>query len=173
MTRTGRRATVATAAVVLTAALTGCAGIGIAGGSSASCAVTSIDLGESSLQPGGTVQLHVDWMWQTCEDTGGIPRPAEDVTVSITSSVDGREVVLGHPDPVGETFTVRGSFDLPEDLPVGDAVLAVASDGGDRTSAELPVTITATPAPATAPPEPPESEPGTDPSSPPVDGERR
>lgn len=146
MTKTwGRTATAALAATVLAAGLGGCAGGGFGGGSSGSCAVKTIDLGDSALHPGGSVRLHVDGMWQTCEDTGGTPRAAEDVTVSVTPAAGGREVVIGHPAPAGESFVVSSSFDLPADLPVGDTVLAVRAHGGDETSAELPIVIAEAP----------------------------
>ena len=133
--------TAALAAMVLAVGLGGCA----SGSSAGSCAVKTIDLGDSALHPGGSVRLHVDRMWQTCEDTGGTPRAAEDVTVSVTPAAGGREVVIGHPVPAGESFVVSGSFDLPADLPVGDAVLAVRAHGGDETSAELPIVIAEAP----------------------------
>jgi hypothetical protein len=137
----GRTATALVVAVVLATGLGGCA----SGSSSGSCAVKTIDLGDSALHPGGSVRLHVDRMWQTCEDTGGTPRAAEDVTVSVTPAAGGREVVIGHPVPAGESFVVSGSFDLPADLPVGDAVLAVRSHSGDETSADLPIVIAEAP----------------------------
>lgn len=127
-------------AVVVTAlvaaALSGCAT-----SAAGSCAGTTIDLGESTLEPGGVVRLSVDHMWQTCEDTGGTSRPADDVTVTITPESTGKDVLIGRPEPSGDLDTVRGAFDLPEDLPTGAATLSVQSHGGDQAGAELPVTI--------------------------------
>jgi hypothetical protein len=125
----------------LVVSLTGC----VAGGASASCAVKEVQLGPSSLHPGGVVRLSVDWMWQTCEDGGGTSRAAEDVEVTITPAATGDAVVLAHPTPSGPRFTVSGAFDLPGDLPTGDAVLTVQSLGGDEAGASLPVTIEAEP----------------------------
>jgi len=122
-------------------ALTACAG-GATGGASASCAAPTIELGDSTLEPGGEVQLSVEWMTQSCEDTGGTNRAAEDVTVSLVGIAGGESVVLGRPEPTGPRYTVSGTFDLPDDLAVGPATLRVASTGGDETSAEAPVTIT-------------------------------
>ncbi|WIB34821.1 hypothetical protein [Curtobacterium sp. MCJR17_043] len=45
-----------------------------------------MELHESSLHPGGVVQLQVDAVWETCEDTGGTSRAASDVTVVVTPS---------------------------------------------------------------------------------------
>lgn len=105
------------------------------GGAAASCAGTSIDLGDSDLRPDGTVDLHVDWLSRDCEDGGG--------TVTITPASTGDPVLLGRPTPQGEQFTVAGRFDLLDDLPVGDAVLDVSSHDGDGSGASLPVTISA------------------------------
>lgn len=104
-----------------------------------------IELQESSLHPGGVVRLSADFVWETCEDTGGTSRAASDVTVSVTPSATGEELVLARPTPEGERSTVSGSFDLPADLPLGDAVLAVRSHSGDAFEAELPIAITARP----------------------------
>lgn len=103
-------------------------------GAAASCAGTSTDLGDSDLHP-GTVDLHVDWLSRDCEDGGG--------TVTITPESTGDPVLLGRPTPPGEQFTVAGRFDLPDDLPVGDAVLDVSSHDGEESGASLPVTISA------------------------------
>ncbi|WP_181419585.1 MULTISPECIES: hypothetical protein [unclassified Curtobacterium] len=92
------------------------------------------------------VQLQVDAVWETCEDTGGTSRAASDVTVVVTPSPDGEEVLLGRPTPQGSLSTVDESFDLPADLPVGPAVLALHTHSGDLIDAELPITITAPPA---------------------------
>ncbi|WIB75931.1 hypothetical protein DEJ28_09505 [Curtobacterium sp. MCPF17_002] len=132
-----RRIVVGSLVLAAVVSLTGC----VSGSASGSCAGPELELGDSSLQPGGVVRLSVDWMWQTCEDTGGTPRAADDVDVTITPSVTGEAVVLGHPEPTGERFTVSGSFALPDDLPSGDAVLAVTSHGGDQTRAALPVSV--------------------------------
>jgi hypothetical protein len=127
--------------VLVGMSLTGCAA---QGGTSASCAETSIELGDSSdLRPSGTVNLRVDWLYRTCEDTGGTFRPSDDVTVTITPDATGRTALLGRPTPSGPHFTVDGRFDLPRDLPPGDAVLGVHSHDGDGSGADLPVTISA------------------------------
>ncbi|WP_336697576.1 hypothetical protein [Curtobacterium sp. USHLN213] len=112
-------------------------------GAAASCAGTSIDLGDSDLRPGGTVDLHADWLSRDCEDGGGTFRASDDVTVTITPASTGDPVLLGRPTPQGEQFTVAGRFDLPDALPVGDAVLDVSSHDGDGSGASLPVTISA------------------------------
>ncbi|MEK6312700.1 MAG: hypothetical protein V4755_18545 [Curtobacterium sp.] len=118
-------------------AITGCSASSAAG----SCAGKVVQLGESDLRPGGEVALSVDWMWQTCEDTGGVPRASDDVVVTITPSATGTAVVLGRPTPEGPRFRVAGLFALPADLPPGDAVLGVHSNDGDRAGADVPVTI--------------------------------
>lgn len=115
----------------------------VQGGASASCAGTTIELGDSDLRPGGQVDLQVDWLYRTCEDTGGTFRASEDVTVTITPASTGRAVLLGRPSPEGPDLTVAGRFDLPEDLPVGAAVLGVHSHDGDGSGADLDVTISA------------------------------
>lgn len=138
--RWGRgRAAAATAVVLLLGGvLSGCA---VQSGASASCPGTSIELGDSDLRPGGTVELHVDRVYRACEDGGGTFRASEDVTVTITPESTGESVLLGRPTPEGDQFTVAGRFDLPEDLPVGDAVLDVQSHDGEGSGASLPVTI--------------------------------
>lgn len=113
------------------------------GGAAASCAGTSIELGDWDPRPGGTVDLHVDWLSRDCEDGGGAFRASDDVTVTITPESTGDPVLLGRPTPPGEQFTVAGRFDLPDDLPVGDAVLDVSSHDGEGSGASLPVTISA------------------------------
>lgn len=118
--------------------LTGCTGTS---SSSGSCALNEVVLGSSDLRPGGSVQLSVDWLYRTCEDTGGTFRPSEDVTVTITPASTGRSVLLGRPSPEGPTLRVAGRFALPADLPRGDAVLGVHSHDGDGSGADLPVTI--------------------------------
>lgn len=128
-------------AVSASVSLSGC-GAGVATTSSASCAEKSIELGPSDLTPGGQVDLRVDWMWRTCEDTGGTPRASQDVRVTITPVSTGVPVLLGRPTPTGDRFTVAGRFALPADLPVGDAVLEVSSRDGDGTSVDRSVTIT-------------------------------
>ncbi|MCY1696125.1 hypothetical protein [Curtobacterium sp. SL109] len=129
-------------ALVLVLALSGC-GV-VSSGASGSCAVKEIELGESALHPGGAVELSVDWMTATCEDTGGVNRTAEDVAVSVTPASTGHEYVLATVDrAVGERYTVRGRFTLPADLPLGDATLAVTSQMGDGAEASRTVTITA------------------------------
>ena len=120
--------------------ISGCTGVAH-GGASASCAGQVVELEDPALEPGGVVQLTVDWMWTTCEDTGGTSRPAEDVTVTITSSASGERFLLGRPTPTGPRSTVSGAFDLPEELPVGAAVVSVRSHDGDRAGADLAVTV--------------------------------
>ncbi len=61
--------------------------------------------------------------------------------MSITPAVTGTAVLLGRPTPAGDRMTVSGTFDLPADLPSGDAVLRVESHEGERAEAALPVTI--------------------------------
>ncbi|WFR66833.1 hypothetical protein P9139_19690 [Curtobacterium flaccumfaciens] len=134
--RWGRsRAVLGAALIVLVAlATSGCI---VQEGASASCAGTTIELGDSDLRPGGQVDLQADWLYRTCEDTGGTFRASEDVTVTITPESTGRAVLLGRPSPKGPDLTVAGRFDLPEDLPVGAAVLGVHGhdgDGSGRTS---------------------------------------
>jgi hypothetical protein len=114
--------------------------------SAASCAIPTMELHDSSLHPGGVVRLQVDAVWETCEDTGGTSRAASDVTVVVTPSASGEEVLLGRPTPEGSLSTVDESFDLPTDLPVGPAVLALHTHSGDLIDVELPITITAPPA---------------------------
>lgn len=133
-----RLITVALLSVTLAGAVAGCSTSSTA---SASCAGTEVQLGDSDLRPGGAVDLSVDWMWRTCEDTGGTPRASDDVVVTITPSSTGTAVVLGRPVPEGPRFRVAGRFDLPADLPPGDAVLGVHSNDGDRAGADAPVTI--------------------------------
>lgn len=113
-------------------------------GAAAACATPILELKESSLTPGGVVRLSADHIRETCEDTGGASNPAADVTVTITPSASGREILLARPVPTGERATVSGSFDLPADLPLGTSVLAVRTHSGDLFSAELSVEIVAT-----------------------------
>ncbi|MGG7307656.1 hypothetical protein ACQXVK_10735 [Curtobacterium sp. AB451] len=138
--RWGRAVTGSVVVLLAGGVLSGC---GAQNGAAASCAGTSIDLGDSDLRPGGTVDLHVDWLYRDCEDTGGTFRASDDVTVTITPASTGAPVLLGRPTPTGEQFTVAGRFDLPDDLPVGDAVLDVSSHDGEGSGASLPVTISA------------------------------
>ena len=133
----GRSAATAVAIALAALSLGGCA----TSSASGSCAGSSIVLGDSDLRPGGTVRLSVDHMWRTCEDTGGTAVPSQDVTVSITPAATSRAVLLGRPVPQGEQMTVSGAFDLPTDLPPGDAVITVASHEGDLAGADLPVRI--------------------------------
>jgi hypothetical protein len=91
--------------------------------------------------------VSADFIWETCEDTGGTSRAASDVTVLITPSASGEEILLGRPTPTGEQSTVDEIFDLPSDLPIGPAVMALRSHSGDAIDIELPVTITTAPAP--------------------------
>ncbi len=129
------------ALVVAGASLAGCAA---QSGASGSCAGTSIELRDSSdLRPSGSVNLRVEWLYRICEDTGGTFRPSDDVTVTITPDATGRTVLLGRPTPSGPQFTVDGRFELPDDLPPGEAVLGVHSHDGDGSGADLPVTISA------------------------------
>lgn len=129
-------------AVAVGVVLAGCAVDWSGGGASASCAGSTLELTDPEVRAGGTVQLTVDGMFQTCEDTGGTFRPADDVTVTITPVSTGEPVLLGRPTPSRSApYVVQGSFDLPEDLPTGDAVLAVQSHGGERAGADLDVTV--------------------------------
>ncbi|MFJ4296363.1 hypothetical protein [Curtobacterium sp. NPDC089689] len=123
--------------MALGGSITGCSASSAAG----SCAAKEVRLGDSDLRPGGEVALSVDWMWRTCEDTGGVPQASDDVVVTITPSSTGTAVVLGRPRPEGPRFRVAGQFDLPDDLPAGDAVLGVHSNDGDRAGADVPVMI--------------------------------
>ncbi|QHC60381.1 hypothetical protein [Rathayibacter sp. VKM Ac-2760] len=129
---------VVAAAIALSAG--GCTGI--TSSSAGSCAATVIELQESSLHPGGVVRISADFIWETCEDTGGTSRAASDVTVTITPSASGEEILLGRPIPKGERSTVDACFDLPADLPTGPAVLALRTRSGDPIDVELPVEIT-------------------------------
>ncbi|MBF4632669.1 hypothetical protein ITJ42_15730 [Clavibacter michiganensis subsp. phaseoli] len=131
-------------AATIAFSVSGCAAGGA--GSGGSCAAKSLDLDESSLQPGGAVRVSADFIWETCDDTGGTSRAASDVTVLITPSASGEEILLGRPAPTGERSTVDETFDLPSDLPVGPAVVALRTHSGDAINIELPVTITTAPA---------------------------
>lgn len=71
--------------------LTGCT---VASSAAGSCAQNEVELGDSDLRPGGSVQLSVDWMYRSCEDTG-TTRASDDVTVTITPAATGRSVLLG------------------------------------------------------------------------------
>ncbi|WP_219812395.1 hypothetical protein, partial [Rathayibacter sp. AY1C7] len=124
--------------------VSGCAGV--TSSSAGSCAAKAVELQESTLQPDGVVRLSADFIWETCEDTGGTSRAASDVTVTITPSASGEEILLGRPIPKGERSTVNESFDLPADLPTGPAVLALRSHSGDPIEIELSLEITAPPA---------------------------
>ena len=53
--------------------------------------------------------------------------------------------MLARPVPEGDRWTVSGSFDLPADLALGPAVLAVRTRTGDRIDAELAIDDTAPP----------------------------
>lgn len=131
---------VAAAALVLVLSGCGMTQSGAAG----SCAVKELELGDSALHPGGSVQLSVDWMTATCEDTGGVNRTAEDIAVSVTPTATGHTSLLATVDrATGDRFTVSGRFDLPDDLPLGAATLAVTSSMGDGAEATRTVTITA------------------------------
>lgn len=137
------RAYGSSAAVLLIAlCVNGCAP-GVNGNSgSAACAAPTIELQESSLHPGGVAQFSVDGLIEDCEDTGGGLSPAaSDTIISITPTADGNRVLLGRSKPEPPSATVSGSFDLPTDLAVGPALLAV--EGG--LGAELLVTITSEP----------------------------
>jgi hypothetical protein len=142
MSSRARTVLVAVAIVTASLSLTACAAGGSGGGASASCAGSTLELTDPEVRAGGTVQLTLDGMHQVCEDTGGTFRPAEDVTVTITPASTGEPVLLGRPTPSGSApYVVQGSFDLPEDLPTGDAVLSVRSHKGDRAGADLDVTV--------------------------------
>lgn len=137
---------VAAAALVLV--LSGC---GMTQSGAGSCAAKELELGDSALHPGGSVQLSVDWMTATCEDTGGVNRTAEDIAVSVTPTATGHTSLLATVDRAtgdrytvsGDRYTVSGRFDLPQDLPLGPATLAVTSSMGDGAEATRTVTITA------------------------------
>lgn len=131
-------AAVASALATTALLLTGCTE---ASSSAGSCAANEVELGDSDLRPGGSVQLTVDWLYRTCEDTGGTARASDDVTVTITPAATGRSVLLGRPRPEGPAFTVSGRFALPADLARGEAVLGVHSHDGDGSGADVPVTI--------------------------------
>jgi hypothetical protein len=132
-------------AATIVSSVSGCAAGG--SGSGGSCAVKTLDLHDSTLRPGGSVRVSADSIWETCEDTGGTSRAASDVTVLITPSASGEEMLLGRPTPRGERATVDESFDLPSDLPLGPAVVALRSHSGDAIDIELPVTVTTSPVP--------------------------
>ena len=116
--RRTRRPGLMTVVIAATAAfsVTGCAAGMSASGS---CAVTTLDLHESSVHPGGAIHVSADFIEERCEDTGGTSRAASDVTVLIIPSASGEEVLLGRPTPTGARSTVDETFDLPSDLPVG------------------------------------------------------
>jgi hypothetical protein len=141
--RTGR-ATSLVAAAAITLSVSGCTDI--TSSSAGSCSPKVVELHESSLHPTGVVHLSADFIWETCEDTGGTSRSASDVTVTITPSAGGEEVLLGRPIPKGERSTVDASFDLPADLQTGPAVLALRTHSGDLIDVELPIDITSAPA---------------------------
>ncbi|MCM6762713.1 hypothetical protein NB037_09825 [Rathayibacter sp. ZW T2_19] len=140
-TTRGRVAGAAALLAGLALGTAGCTGTAAA----ASCAIPEVQLRESALHPGGVVRLRADFVRETCEDTGGTSRAASDVEVTLTPSATGDEIVLGRPAPEGERSTVSGSFDLPSDLPLGAAVLAVRTRSGDRIDAELPIEVTEPP----------------------------
>lgn len=128
------------AAAALVLMLSGC---GMTQSGAGSCAAKELELGDSALHPGGSVQLSVDWMTATCEDTGGVNRTAEDIAVSVTPTATGHTSLLATVDrATGDRFTVSGRFDLPQDLPLGPATLAVTSSIGDGAEATRTVTIT-------------------------------
>lgn len=135
-----RKIVVATVVAVLVAATAaGCSGAASAG----SCVAKTIDLGDPALHPGAAVSLSVDWMTETCEDTGGVNRPARHIAVTITSTGSGEKWALGTIDEaVGQRFTALGRFTIPEDVPAGKAVLEVTSPVGDGESATRPVVVT-------------------------------
>ncbi|WP_146084353.1 hypothetical protein [Rathayibacter sp. AY1F6] len=141
--RTGR-ATSLVAAAAITLSVSGCTDI--TSSSAGSCSPKVVELHESTLHPTGVVHLSADFIWETCEDTGGTSRSASDVTVTITPSAGGEEVLLGRPIPKGERSTVDASFDLPADLQTGPAVLALRTHSGDLIDVELPIDITSAPA---------------------------
>lgn len=93
------------------------------------------------------MRVSAAFVWETCEDTGGASRAASDVTILITHSGSGEEVLLGRPTPRREQSTVDESFDLPADLPIGPAVVALRSHSGDAIDVEVPLTVTTAPAP--------------------------
>lgn len=141
--RTGRGTSlVAAAAIALS--VNGCTDI--TSDSAGSCFPKVIELQESSLHPTGVVHFSADFIWETCEDTGGTSRAASDVTVTITPSASGEEILLGRPTPKGERSTVDASFDLPANLQTGPAVLALRTHSGDPIDVELPIEITSAPA---------------------------
>ncbi|ROQ52646.1 hypothetical protein EDF36_3808 [Rathayibacter sp. PhB152] len=137
----GRQGRVASILVAAAIALSAGGCTGITSSSAGSCAVKVIELQESSLHPGGAVHLSADFIWETCEDTGGTSRAASDVTVTITPSASGEEILLGRPIPKGERSTVDASFDLPADLPTGPAVLALHTQSRDPIDVQLPIEI--------------------------------
>lgn len=120
---------------------TGCVG---STSSSGSCAVKTIELDDAHLVPGGQVALSVDWMTATCEDTGGANSPASNIAVTITPATTEHEYRLGTIATVSAPdYTASGTFDLPADLPSGDATLTVSSPVGDYASATRDVVISA------------------------------
>ncbi|WP_127886764.1 hypothetical protein [Rathayibacter festucae] len=141
--RTGR-ATSLVAAAAIALSVSGCTDI--TSSSAGSCSPKVVELHESSLHPTGVVHLSADFIWETCEDTGGTSRAASDVTVTITPSASGEEILLGRPIPKGERSTVDASFDLPADLQTGPAILALRTHSGDTIDVELPIDITTAPA---------------------------
>jgi hypothetical protein len=137
-----------TSAVIAAAVVVGAGGCtGVTSSSAGSCAAKVIELDESSLHPDGVVRFSADFIWETCEDTGDTNRPASDVTVTITPSASGEAALLGRPIPKGERSTVEEAFDLPADLPLGPAVLALRTHSGDPIDIELPIEITSAPSP--------------------------
>jgi len=141
--RARARALAGAFSLLLVATAAGCSSVG-GGGAAASCAVKEIVLGDSDLRPGGHVQLSVDWMTARCEDTGGTNQAAEDVDVTLTSTAGAQQYLLGTVEAAsGSRFTVEGTFDLPDDLAPGGAVLVVRSGTGEQTGAELPIEVAA------------------------------
>lgn len=135
-----RKIPVATVIAVLVATtVSGCSGAAGAG----SCAEKTITLGAAALHPGTAVSLRVDWVTETCDDTGGVNRPARDIAVTITSTGSGEKWTLGtiH-EAVGSRFTAVGRFWIPDGVPTGKAVLEVASSVGDGETATRPVVVT-------------------------------
>lgn len=128
----------ATIAVVATA------GCGVVTSSGAgSCAAKKIVLGDTSPHPGARLSVRVDWMTETCEDTGGVNRSARDMRVTITPS-SGSDYALGTiASTSGPRFTAEGDYVLPDDFPLGTATLTVASPVGDEATATREVVVTA------------------------------
>ena len=86
----------------------------------------------------------------TSVDMAEIPKTHAPVRILFAARGAAERLVnalLGRPTPTGARSTVDETFDLPSDLPVGPAVVALRSHSGERIAIEAPVTIATAPTP--------------------------